>query len=92
METEFNCPGGRSRGTLLRSVLGAMLLATGCASGPAPPPVNLGGFSQAFKQGYTDGCESAGAYSQRRDEARYRTGSEYMQGWDDGYAVCAKRK
>ena len=91
METEFNCPGGRSRGTLLRSVLGAMLLATGCASGPASQPVNLGGFSQVFRQGYTDGCESSGAYSQRRDEARYRTGSEYMQGWDDGFNACRGR-
>ena len=90
METEINSKPGRSRGKLLRSALGAMLLATGCASGPAPAPVNLGGFSPDFKQGYTDGCESAGAYSQRRDDARYRVGSEYMQGWDDGYSACRR--
>ena len=87
METEINRT-GRSRGKLLRSALAAMLLATGCASDPAPPPVNLGGFSPAFKQGYTDGCESAGAHGQRRDEARYRAGSEYMLGWNDGYSAC----
>jgi hypothetical protein len=53
---------------LLRAALGTTLL-VGCAAGT--PPVNLGGFSPAFKQGYTDGYESAGALSQRRDEARY---------------------
>ena len=89
METEISRP-GRSRGTLLRSVLGAMLLATGCASGPAPAPVNLGGFSQAFKQGYSEGCDSAGALHPRRDEFRYRKDSEYRQGWDDGYSACGR--
>jgi hypothetical protein len=74
---------------LLWATFGATLL-VGCAGGTAP--VNLGGFSPAFKQGYTDGCESAGAVSQRRDEARYKTESEYMQGWNDGYSICAKRK
>ena len=64
----------------------------GCAGAPGTAPVNLGGYSTAFKQGYTDGCESAGALSQRRDEARYRTESEYMQGWNDGFSICAKRK
>jgi len=54
-------------------------------------PVNLGGFSPAFKQGYTDDCESAGVLSQRRDEARYKTESESMQGWNDGYSVCSRR-
>lgn len=76
-------PGGR----LLRAALGATLL-VGCAGGTAP--VNLGGYSTAFKQGYSDGCGSAGALSQRRDEARYRTESEYMQGWNDGYSVCRR--
>ena len=82
---------GRSWGKLIGAALGGALLA-GCAGGPGTAPVNLGGYSTAFKQGYTDGCESAGALSQRRDEARYRTESEYMQGWNDGYSVCAKRK
>jgi hypothetical protein len=75
--------GGKS----IRAALGAMLL-EGCAGGTAP--VNLVGFSPAFKQGYTDGCESAGAMSQRRDEARYKAESEYMQGWNDGYSVCSR--
>lgn len=74
-------------GRWFRAALGATLLA-GCAGAPGTAPVNLGGFSTAFKQGYTDGCDSAGTRSPRRDEARYRTESEYMQGWDDGYSVC----
>ena len=93
-QTNERLPGSRADrlgGRLLRAALGATLL-VGCAGAPDTAPVNLGGFSPAFKQGYTDGCESAGAYSQRRDEARYRTGSEYMLGWNDGYAICAKRK
>jgi hypothetical protein len=79
----------RPGGGLLQAALGATLL-VGCAA--STPPVNLGGFSPAFKQGYTDGCESAGALSQRRDEARYKSESDYMQGWNDGYSICAKRK
>jgi hypothetical protein len=69
-----------------RSLTG--LLLAGCAGGTAP--VNLSGYSTAFKQGYTDGCESAAARSPRRDEARDKTGSEYMQGWNDGHSVCRR--
>lgn len=32
-----------------------------------------------------------GAPGQRRDEARYRTESEYMQGWNDGFSACCRR-
>jgi len=80
---------GRSWERLLQAALGATLL-VGCAGGTAP--VNLGGFSPAFKQGYVDGCESAGALSQRRDEPRYKTESEYVQGWNDGYSVCSRSR
>jgi len=66
------------------------LLVARCAVSPTTGPANLGGFSPVFKQGYTDGCESAGALSQRRDEARYKAGSDYMQGWNDGYSVCGR--
>jgi hypothetical protein len=81
---------GRSWEKLFQAALGATLL-VGCAGAPGTAPVNLGGFSPAFKQGYTDGCESAGARSQRRDEARYTTESEYMQGWNDGFSACRRR-
>jgi hypothetical protein len=67
----------------------AALLA-GCAGDTAP--VNLVGFSPSFKQGYTDGCESAGALRQRRDEARYKAEADYMQGWNDGYSVCSRSR
>jgi len=91
METDKPLPrqrAARAGGELFRAALAATLLG-GCAGGTAP--VNLGGFSPAFKQGYTDDCESAGVLSQRRDEARYKTESEYMQGWNDGYSVCSRR-
>lgn len=64
--------------------LTALLLA-GCAGSAAP--VNLSGYSTAFKHGHTDGCESAAARSPRRDEARNKTGPEY-KGWNDGYSAC----
>jgi len=56
----------------------------------APPPVNLSGYSSAFKQGYTDGCTSARG-PVRRDEGRYRSDSDYMMGWSDGNSVCQRR-
>jgi hypothetical protein len=54
-----------------------------------PPPVNLGGYNAAFKQGYADGCASAGS-SQRRNESRYKSDTDYMIGWNDGNSVCRK--
>lgn len=71
---------------------GAVIFAliAGCAGGPASGPVNLSGFSAAFKQGYADGCESAGSRSRQRNESRYKTESEYMQGWNDGFSVCRR--
>lgn len=70
------------------------LLAACAALEPQPraPDVNLGGFSHSFKQGYADGCGSAGARRPRRDEARYRSEGDYRTGWNDGYAICARRK
>ena len=59
---------------------------------PAKPPVNLSGYNAAFKQGYSDGCSSAGGSSQRRDNARYKTDTDYMMGWNDGFSVCGKRR
>jgi hypothetical protein len=86
---------------------GAMLAAAlaGCAGvaptqrGDAPPPpepvqapVNLGGYNAAFRQGYADGCSSAGAGAARRDERRYKAEMDYMMGWNDGNSVCGKRR
>ncbi len=79
----------RRRPVLLPALL---MLAAGCAQQAAAPRINLSGFPPAFKQGYAEGCESAGSRSMRRDENRYQTDFDYMQGWNDGYSICAKRK
>ena len=54
--------------------------------------VNLSGYSASFKQGYSDGCESAGSRGQRRDEGRFKTEADYMMGWNDGFSVCQRRR
>jgi hypothetical protein len=55
------------------------------------PPVNLSGYSLAFKAGYTDGCASARG-PVRRDDGRYRSDNDYMMGWSDGNSVCRNRQ
>jgi hypothetical protein len=62
------------------------------ASAPAPAKrVNLTGYSAAFRQGYADGCSSAES-SRRRNEQRFRSETDYMMGWNDGFSICSKRK
>ena len=56
----------------------------------APPPVNLSGYSAAFKEGFKDGCDSARG-SERRDDKRHGADRQYAQGWQDGKAICSKR-
>lgn len=74
----------------------AALLAAGCAtqyrSYPSRPaaPVNLSGYSEAFRQGYSDGCASSGGAFQRNDQ-RYRSDADYRMGWDDGNSICRRR-
>ena len=68
-------------------------LAMSCAdSGARHEQVNLGGYSPEFKQGYADGCGSAGGGRQRRNEDRYRTEADYMMGWNDGFSICHRRR
>jgi hypothetical protein len=67
----------------------------GCAHddakpGAENPPVNLSGYSAAFKEGFKDGCESA-RKSVRRENKRYAIDPQYAQGWQDGRAICGKR-
>ncbi len=75
---------------------GAALLAglvAGCGSTtPAPKAqtLNQSGYSDTFKQGYNEGCESAGG-RQRRNEGRYKTEADYMMGWNDGFSACRRR-
>jgi hypothetical protein len=64
----------------------------GEAGAQAPRTINrnLSGYSLAFKQGYVEGCESAGSGSQRRDESRYKSDMDYSMGWNDGFSVCRR--
>lgn len=73
------------------ALIGAMLAGCTAAPGPKPPQVNLGGYSETFRQGYAEGCESAGSRIQRRNEARYKTEADYVMGWNDGFSVCKRR-
>jgi len=80
------------RAWLISSGVSVALLAAGCADAPGTRtnPINMSGFSAGFKQGYSDGCESASTRAQRRNESRYKTESDYMMGWNDGYSACRR--
>jgi hypothetical protein len=79
----------------MRSILTifALALMAGCANQPAPAPqsrINLSGYPPAFRDGYADGCASADA-ARKRDEARFKSDSNYATGWRDGYSICKPR-
>jgi hypothetical protein len=57
---------------------------------PPPPAVNLSGFPLAYRQGYADGCASAGG-GERKDAGRFSTDGNYRTGWQDGLALCRKK-
>lgn len=66
-------------------------LAAGCtATEPKARRVNQSGYSEAFRQGYAEGCESAGNRREQRNESRYKTEADYMMGWNDGFSACRK--
>lgn len=73
----------------------AVVLLAGCAH-QAPvatsqrPPVNLSGYSPAFREGFGDGCDTARG-SRKRKEARYADDAQYRRGWDDGQAICTHK-
>ncbi len=56
---------------------------------PPPPNVNLSGFPLQYRQGYADGCASAGG-AERKDTARFGNDGNYRTGWQDGLAICRK--
>jgi hypothetical protein len=58
---------------------------------PAPPPVNLSGYSAAFREGFQVGCDMARGGAARPDENRLRSDTQYAQGWQDGRSICARR-
>ena len=72
-----------------RVLLAAVVAAAGCAGAPTQH-VNQSGYSTAFRQGYAAGCDSVGALRPQREEARYKTDTDYMMGWNDGYSVCRR--
>jgi hypothetical protein len=57
---------------------------------PPPPAINLSGFPLPYRQGYADGCASAGGREQK-DAARFTADGNYRTGWTDGRALCAKK-
>lgn len=86
---------GHLRGSwrCLPAVLGCAAVLAGCAGAPPPEKsVNLSGYSQAFKQGYAEGCDSARGPRITKDDARFREDADYMMGWNDGYGICRRRK
>ncbi len=64
---------------------------TGPSTAPRPKPnVNLSGYPPAFKDGFSDGCESVrGNY---RREGRFGKDNDYTLGWQDGYSICGRQK
>ncbi len=65
-----------------------------CTSAPQRRPaganVNLSGFPPEFKQGYADGCASAGGQRVRNEE-RFRDEPQYASGWRDGLDICRRK-
>ena len=57
---------------------------------PPAPAVNLAGFPLPYRQGYADGCASAGGREQK-DAARFAADGNYRTGWQDGVAQCRKK-
>lgn len=72
-----------------------VLLALGACAQPATPArpgINLSGFPPEFREGYSDGCNSARSLvGVKRDEARMKTDPQYAQGWRDGHDMCKPR-
>ena len=97
-----NSHGGKAFSAILLAAGIAGCAGTPPVSRPAPtdplsqaqPPrssnLNLAGFSVAFRQGYTDGCDSGRDQNRRRDEGRYKSDLDYTMGWNDGYSVCRR--
>ena len=58
---------------------------------PPPPKINLSGFPLAYRQGYADGCASATG-AERKDGERFGKDGNYSMGWQDGVALCRKKR
>jgi hypothetical protein len=96
-ETALFIPSSRGAARRLRAAGTLVLfaaLAAGCAQPASKPPpapnVNLSGYPPEFRQGYADGCSSAGG-SRTRNEERFKSDPQYAAGWRDGNDICRKR-
>ena len=57
------------------------------------PTYNLAGYPPGVREGYIDGCESAkGTSFARKDAKRFAADPQYSMGWNDGNAICGKKK
>jgi hypothetical protein len=57
------------------------------------PAYNLAGYPPAVREGYIDGCESAKRSEfARKDGKRMSADNQYSMGWNDGFAICGKKK
>lgn len=83
-------PGGRWPLACLVLLLSACAQQPPAKPRPAGPPINLSGYSPAFRQGFQEGCDTARG-NMRRNEQRYTQDGQYARGWDDGRAICGKR-
>lgn len=57
---------------------------------PPPPAINLSGFPLPYRQGYADGCASAGGVV-HKDAPRFAADPNYRTGWQDGVALCRRK-
>jgi hypothetical protein len=56
------------------------------------PAYNLAGYPPAVRDGYVDGCETAKETSlARKDARRIASDAQYAMGWNDGFALCARK-
>lgn len=80
-------------GIVMLLVLAGCAATTRHAGGSSAPmaQVNLSGYPPAFREGYTDGCASAGSTTQR-DEKRYQADPQYKYGWRDGKDICSRQR
>ena len=63
----------------------------GCAGYKvSTPSLNLSGYPPQFKEGFAEGCQAAKEGSRHRDEARFKSDTQYAAGWRDGYSVCQR--
>jgi hypothetical protein len=82
-----------TRDTAIAIALATTLL-IGCSPPAKAPPsnINLAGFPPAFKEGYSDGCQSVGQTNMRRDDKRFASDRQYASGWRDGFGACSRTK